>query len=61
MRLLHSLDDPDQIATEAPVNLHHRTEHKRFKLPLSMARSFSCSCEHDDHMEDSAELGRIVI
>ena len=62
MRLLRSLDDPDPDYTEAPVNLRHRTEHKRFKLLVdAIDEEFSCSCEHDDHMEDSAELGRIVI
>lgn len=62
MRLLRSLDDPDPDYAEAPVNLRHRTEHKRFKLLVdAIDEEFSCSCEHDDHMEDSAELGRIVI
>ena len=32
MRLLRSLDDPDPDYTEAPMNLRHHTEHKRFKL-----------------------------
>ena len=44
------------------MNLRHRTEHKRFKLLAeAIDEEFSCSCKHDDRMQDTAELGRIEI
>ena len=62
MRLLRSLDDPDPRHTEVPANFRRRTEHRRFKLLAeAIDEEFSCSCEHDDRMEDTAELGRIEI
>jgi len=53
---------PDPRHTEVPANFRYRTEHKRFKLLAeAIDEEFSCSCEHDDRMEDTAELGRIEI
>ena len=62
LRLLRSLDDPDPRYAEVPADFRHRTEHKRFKLLAeAIDEEFSCSCKHDDRMQDTAELGRIEI
>ncbi len=62
LRLLRNLDDPDPRYAEVPADFRHRTEHKRFKLLAeAIDEEFSCSCKHDDRMQDTAELGRIEI